>query len=101
MLASAKSPPELPRVLYAPIAVPVPDVATFSAVKQPPDSAKHPSDGVTRASGDSVIAGPSSKKAGSKLPKKNETDLALERAHDAYEESMRRMQREGVSFAEC
>ncbi len=97
MLASAKSPPELPRVLDAPIAVPVPDVATF----QPPDAAKHSPDGATRASGGSVRAGPSSKKAGSKLPKKNATDLAVERAHAAYEESMRRMQREGVSFAEC
>jgi hypothetical protein len=96
-LASTKSPPEASRVLDAPIDIPVSDVATF----QPPDAAKHPPDGATRASGGSVRAGPSSKKAGSKLPKKNATDLAVERAQAAYEESMRRMQREGVSFAEC
>ncbi len=95
-LANAKSPPES-RVLDVPVAIPVPDVATF----QPPDAAKHPPDSATRASGGSVRAGPSSKKAASKQPKKSATDLAFEKAQAEYEESMRRMERDGVSFAEC
>ena len=79
------------------VVVPVPDVAVF----QPPEAAKRPPDVASHTSGGSVRAGASSKKAGSKQPKKSSTDLLQERLQSEYEESMRRMQREGVSFAEC
>jgi hypothetical protein len=93
----ATSPHEPTQVRSAPIAVPVADVAAF----QPPDTAKRQPHAAAHTSGGSARAGPPSKNAGSKQAKKSSTDLLQERLQAEYEESMRRMQNEGTSFAEC
>jgi hypothetical protein len=115
-LAITKSYPEL----TPPVVLTVPDVA-FSRLpassKRPPDTATHASGGsalpppssanrppdaaAANMSGSSVCAGPSSKKTGSKQPKKSTAQLIFEKQQAEYEESMRRMERDGVSFAEC
>ncbi len=94
---NAKAPPEFNQEPVMPVATRDPDVTALP----PPPSLKHPPYAATSTIGGSVRGGPSSKKAGTRLPKKNATDLALEQALAEYEESRQRMQREGVSFAEC
>ncbi len=93
----AKSPHEPTQVRSVHTTVSLPSAAAL----MPLDAAKRPPDAATHTSGGSVRAGLSSKKAGSKQPKKSSTDLLQERLQAEYEESMRRMEKEGVSFAEC
>jgi hypothetical protein len=93
--SDAKFPPEFSQVLSAPIAVPISDIASL----KPPDAATKRPD--TVASGGSIRVGSSSKKAGSKQPKKSNAQLMLEKQQAEYEESMRRMEKDGITFFEC
>lgn len=94
---SRPKPPQIPSSSAAAVAVTNP----VSAALSPLPSAKRLPDASQYAGGGSVGAGPSSKKAGSKQPKKSTTQALFEAQHAEYEESMRRMGRDGVNFFEC
>jgi hypothetical protein len=116
LLAITKSHPDLtppvalPVSDIAPLRLPtslkrLPDAATHASggsVLSPPSSANRPPDAAAaNMSGSSVRAGPSSKKTGSRQPKKSTAQLMFEKQQAEYEESMQRMEKDGVSFAEC